>query len=152
MEIRPGDLEDSRVQHLLDAHQTHSEAHSPATSIHTLGHAALADERIDFFSAWEGGDVCATGALFRMSASEGEIKSMHVSEAVRGRGLGRAMIVHLETHARALGIRTLFLETGSMAAYAPARRMYEAVGFRLCPPFGTYIEDPNSVFMRKDLS
>ena len=43
------------------------------------------------------------------------------------------------------------LETGSMAFFSPARLLYAKAGFVLCPPFGSYIEDPNSVFMTKTL-
>ena len=38
-----------------------------------------------------------------------------------------------------------------MAAFAPARRLYAAAGFRECAPFADYILDPNSVFMTKEL-
>jgi putative acetyltransferase len=45
----------------------------------------------------------------------------------------------------------LSLETGSQAAFEPARRLYEAFGFNYCEPFEGYVEDPNSVFMTKVL-
>ena len=34
-----------------------------------------------------------------------------------------------------------------MAAFAPARALYESFGFVACAPFGDYRPDPNSVFM-----
>jgi putative acetyltransferase len=43
------------------------------------------------------------------------------------------------------------LETGSMEAFEPARRLYASFGFQYCQPFSDYIEDPNSVFMTKEL-
>ena len=49
--------------------------------------------------------------------------------------------------ARARGYRRLSLETGSMAAFAPARALYERFGFAYCAPFADYRDDPNSVFM-----
>lgn len=36
-------------------------------------------------------------------------------------------------------------------AFAPARGLYARFGFMLCGPFGDYIEDPNSVFMTREL-
>ena len=57
------------------------------------------------------------------------------------------MIEALMREARALGIRRLSLETGSRAASAPARGLYERYGFVPCPPFGTYRLDPESVFL-----
>jgi putative acetyltransferase len=43
------------------------------------------------------------------------------------------------------------LETGSMAAFAPAQNLYAKFGFKEFGPFPGYIEDPNSVFMTKEL-
>ncbi|MCY8140428.1 GNAT family N-acetyltransferase, partial [Bacillus inaquosorum] len=45
----------------------------------------------------------------------------------------------------------LSLETGSMASFEPARKLYEGFGFQYCEPFADYVEDPNSVFMTKKL-
>jgi putative acetyltransferase len=49
--------------------------------------------------------------------------------------------------ARAEGWRRLSLETGSMAAFAPARSLYAAAGFTPCAPFGDYHASPNSTYM-----
>ena len=50
-----------------------------------------------------------------------------------------------------MGFARLSLETGSMKAFEPAQRLYESFGFAYCPPFGDYVEDPNSVFMTRAL-
>lgn len=47
--------------------------------------------------------------------------------------------------------RRLSLETESMEAFEPARQLYAPAGFTYCEPFAEYIEDPNSVFMTKEL-
>jgi putative acetyltransferase len=39
-----------------------------------------------------------------------------------------------------------------MPAFEPARRLYESFGFSYGPPFGSYREDPNSVFMTRPLT
>jgi putative acetyltransferase len=57
------------------------------------------------------------------------------------------MLAHIVAVARGRGYERLSLETGSMAGFAPARRLYESFGFACCPPFGDYVEDPHSVFM-----
>ena len=49
--------------------------------------------------------------------------------------------------ARARGYERLSLETGSVAAFEPAHRLYESAGFVRTGPFGDYVEDVNSVFM-----
>jgi len=43
------------------------------------------------------------------------------------------------------------LETGSMAAMAPARALYAAAGFVECEPFADYPGGPNSVCMTREL-
>jgi putative acetyltransferase len=45
----------------------------------------------------------------------------------------------------------LSLETGSQAAFEPARRLYASFGFSLCSAFAQYVDDPNSVFMTREL-
>jgi putative acetyltransferase len=87
------------------------------------------------------------GALKDLGDSTGEIKSMHTREVLRGRGLGRRMLEHILAEARRREYTALFLETGSMDAFLPARRLYERYGFTYCGPFGDYAEDPHSVFM-----
>ena len=57
------------------------------------------------------------------------------------------MLQHIIAEAQARSYACLSLETGSMEAFEPARRLYEAFGFTYCPPFADYVEDPNSAFM-----
>jgi putative acetyltransferase len=61
------------------------------------------------------------------------------------------MLEHLIAQARARGMKGLWLETGSAAAFAPALRLYESAGFARCGPFNGYVEDPFSVFLRRDI-
>jgi putative acetyltransferase len=76
---------------------------------------------------------------------------MRTPEALRRRGAGRAILTHIVAEARRRGYRRLSLETGSMAAFAPAQNLYASFGFELCGPFGSYQLDPNSVFMMLEL-
>jgi putative acetyltransferase len=38
-----------------------------------------------------------------------------------------------------------------MDAFAPARSLYQAAGFSVCPPFAGYWDSPNSVCMTLSL-
>jgi putative acetyltransferase len=53
--------------------------------------------------------------------------------------------------ARRRGYARLYLETGSMAFFEPARALYRGFGFVPCPPFGDYRADPYSVHMALSL-
>ena len=72
---------------------------------------------------------------------------MRAAGAHRRKGAGRAILAHVIAVARSRGYQRLSLETGAMAAFEPARKLYESAGFSYCGPFGEYIEDPHSVFM-----
>jgi putative acetyltransferase len=72
---------------------------------------------------------------------------MHTAEAARGRGIGRAMLAHLLGAARARGFRQVSLETGTTAAFAPARALYHSAGFVPCGPFADYQPSKDNLFM-----
>ena len=134
---------------LIERHLTLMHASSPACSVHAMDAARLADAGVRFFAAFEAGEAVAMGALKALSHGGGELKSMHVGEAHRGRGLADAILAHLIDAARASGMTMLYLETGSQDAFAPARAFYARHGFSFCAPFEGYIEDPHSVFMTR---
>jgi putative acetyltransferase len=91
------------------------------------------------------------GALKRLSASHGEVKSMHTAAAHRRKGVASATLRHIIARAHEMGLARLSLETGSWAYFDPARELYRRHGFVECAPFGAYAPDPNSVFMTREL-
>ena len=115
--------------------------------MHALDLAKLRAPGITFWSAWDDAGLLGCGALSQLDPTHGEIKSMRTPQARRRTGAGRAMLMHIIDVARARGYERLSLETGSVAAFDPAHRLYESVGFVRSGPFGVYAEDPNSVFM-----
>jgi putative acetyltransferase len=145
--ITEGGLDDPRVVALLTLHLTRARAVTPEGSAHALDLSGLKRPEITFWSGWEGETLATVGALKRMAGEDGEVKSMHTAEALRGRGHGAAMLAHIIAAARAHGLARLWLETGSFAYFAPARAMYAKAGFTECAPFGDYRPDPNSTFM-----
>ena len=72
---------------------------------------------------------------------------MHTVQASRRLGVGTAILRHIVAVARLKGMTRLSLETGSWAYFDHARSLYRNQGFVECPPFGQYVEDPNSIFM-----
>lgn len=135
------------IMNLIATHIAYGEAAYPSESNHHLDAEAHTDNAVELFAAWEGTSCLGMLGMMKMSDTMAEIKSMHVLEAGRGRGVGKALLDHVMVHARATGITRLFLETGSRDASAAARRLYERSGFEYCPPFGDYTIDPESVFM-----
>jgi putative acetyltransferase len=151
MRITQGDLSDQRVVDLLRVHTTRARAKTARGSAHALDLAALQSPDISFWTIWDEETLVGFGALKRLSAHHGEIKSMHVAEAMRGRGAGSAILRHIIATARELGMSRLSLETGSWEYFRLARELYRRHGFSECPPFADYVPDRNSVFMSLDL-
>lgn len=147
MHIRIDDLRGHEIVELLATHVAFCRASSPPESTHVLDLDTLQSPEIAFWSAWDGASLLGCAALKALDPTHGEIKSMHTAAAHRGRGVGLALLRHMVGEARSRGYRRLSLETGSMAAFAPARALYARFGFVECPPFGSYRLDPNSVFM-----
>jgi ribosomal protein S18 acetylase RimI-like enzyme len=76
---------------------------------------------------WDGIFV-AMGAFRRTSPERAEIKRMRVHLDYQGRGLGQIILSELEARARAMGYKTLHLDTS--VVQVPAQKLYEKNGFR----------------------
>jgi putative acetyltransferase len=151
MRILEGGLDDPRVHRLLAYHFSSARAQTAPGSAHALDLSGLKLPDVRFWSAWDEETVIGIGALKRLSESDGEIKSMHTEQAYRRTGVGGAMLKHILSEAHKAGLSKLSLETGSWPYFAPARALYARHGFVECAPFGTYVADPNSVFMTLQL-
>ena len=152
MKIEIDDLTRPAIHALLNEHLRSMHALSPPESVHALDLDSLRRPEITFWTAWDGPALLGCGALKELSRTHGEVKSMRTPEAQRRTGAGRALLRHIIATAKSRGYDRLSLETGSMTAFMPARRLYESAGFTETGPFGAYVEDPNSVFMTLALS
>lgn len=124
---------------------------TPPESIHALDLGALRVPEISFWTVWDGDALLGCGALKQLDPATGEIKSMRTAEPHRGRGVASHLLEHILAVSRRRGYERLLLETGAMDAFRPARMLYARFGFVERGPFGNYVDDPNSVFMEKDL-
>ena len=79
LKIVAGGLDDPRVVRLLGIHLTTARSQTAPGSAHALDLAGLKTPDITFWSAWESDDLAGVGALKRLSASHGEVKSMHTA-------------------------------------------------------------------------
>jgi putative acetyltransferase len=151
IEFRVDDLSSPEVQALVARHLAGMHADSPPESVHAFDLSKLKQPGVTFWTAWLDGGLAGMGALKRLDAEKGEIKSMRVADGFLGRGVGRAMLLHITAQAQAMGLKSLWLETGSTPSFDPALKLYESEGFAFCGPFADYKLDPFSRFMTREI-
>lgn len=150
-EIRRGDFSDPQVIALLRYHYEQNRANSPPDSCHVLDLTAMQTPDIAFFTAWESEELLGMGAIKRLNAADGELKSMRTLPKALRRGVAGSILRHLIAEGRRMNLKSLWLETGSYDYFLPARALYARHGFVECAPFGEYRPDPNSTFMMLEL-
>jgi len=148
MEIRIDDLRGPEIRALLEDHRRSMFLHSPPESVHALDLDGLRVPEITFYTAWDGDELLGCGALKALPDRCGEVKSMRTAAAHVRKGVAKGVLARIVCEARSRHYTNLFLETGTAAAFAPARRMYVEAGFVECTPFGDYLPDPFSTFMQ----
>jgi putative acetyltransferase len=146
--FRHDDLSGDAIRGLLREHLEHMIAITPRHSAHALSVDALGASDVTFWSAWDGEVLAGCGALRQLDASSGEVKSMRTASGYLRRGVAAAVLSHIIGVARGRGYEAICLETGAFPDFEPARALYRRFGFETCGPFGSYREDPNTVFMR----
>ena len=151
VEIRLDDLCSVQITNFLEEHIREMKAVSPPESKHALNLKGLRKPEITFWTVWNDTSLVGCGAIKELNTEHAEIKSMRTKAACRGKGIASMLLLHILQQAKSRGYRRLSLETGSMPFFQPARNLYLKHGFNYCLPFSTYKEDPNSVFMTKNL-
>ncbi|MEP3918083.1 GNAT family N-acetyltransferase [Ascidiaceihabitans sp.] len=139
------------VAALLTRHHALMRAGSPEESCHVMDVSELVAADVTLLAARQGDQLLGVGALKVIGADHGELKSMHTAQEARGKGVARAILNVLQDKAQEQGLSRLSLETGTADMFAPARALYHAEGFQVCPAFGGYVADPLSVFMTRTL-
>ena len=143
--------ETADVRALLQRHFDLMRSQSPEESCHVMAPESLGEAGATLLGIRRNGVLLGLGALARIGDTVGELKSMHTATEARGQGVARHLLRALLEHARAEGIGTVSLETGSDPDFAAARALYTSEGFAVCPPFGSYVHDPLSVFMTRSV-
>jgi putative acetyltransferase len=151
MEIKTDDLSGPEIAELLTEHLRCLAEVSPPESRHALNLEELRKPEITFWSVWQGRELVGCGALRELDPRHGEIKSMRTAKGHVRKGVATMLLEHIVSEAKRRGYCRLSLETGSMPYFEPAHQLYRKFGFKTCPPFDGYVDDPNSVFMTREL-
>ena len=146
-----GNFDNSEVNDLLKKHFIELRSVSPTGSTHVLDIDGLKDPSIKFWSLWEDNKLIGCGALKFLEKEHGEFKSIRVADQFRKKGSGERIINHLIEEAKKLNIVKLSVETGAGEFFLPARNLFSKFGFKSCPPFAHYKDDPNSCYYTLNL-
>ena len=146
-----GNFDNSEVNELLLNHFKELRTVSPEGSTHVLDIPGLKDPSIKFWSIWEDSKLVGCGAIKLFDQKHGEFKSIRVTNEFRKKGYGEKILKHLLIKAKNLNLIKLSIETGSGEFFKPARELFQKIGFKKCPPFAHYKEDPNSCYMNLDI-
>jgi putative acetyltransferase len=141
----------SEVVALLQQHLAFSQNVTPEGGVFALDLDGLQVRTVTFFCARVDGRLVGVAALQELGATQGELKSMHTSAAVRRQGIGRALVTHIMGVAERRGYHQVMLETGNFPAFAPARALYRSCGFEPCERYGPYTNSPTSACMKIEL-
>lgn len=152
MEIKLDDVSGKEITALIQFHLNNMAEISPPESCHALSVESLKGDHISVWSAWNDGELLGCGALMELDAHHAEIKSMRTATAYLGKGVAAHLLQHIIDVALQRGYQRLSLETGTVADFLPARKLYEKFGFVECGPFADYVLDPLSYFMTKTLA
>jgi putative acetyltransferase len=151
MKIKVDDLNGTEIAELLEQHISDMRAISPPESKHALDLNGLRQPEITFWTIWNETSLAGCAALKELDSSHAEIKSMRTATEYRNKGVATMLLSHIIDEAKRRNYRRLSLETGAMPFFAPARQLYLKFGFVYCGPFAEYKEDPNSMFMTREL-
>lgn len=138
MKIALADLDDPQVQEVVVYHQREMREGSPPGLSFALDLSGLKAAGVTVWAVHIEGQPAAIGALKRLDAKTGEIKSMRTLPQFLRQSLAAALLDTIIAHARAEGLSTLSLETGSGPAFEPALALYRKRGFVNGAAFADY--------------
>ncbi len=149
MQIKPADFTAPDILALI---RQHLEFSNQDACTHALGLSDLQKPDIEMFTAHDAdNNLMGCAALKTLGPHSGEIKSVRTHDDHLRKGVSRALMAHIEQIAKSSGMTALYLETHNTPQYAAACRLYEALGYEYCGPFGDYAQNPRNVFMVKEI-
>ena len=152
MKIENLDPDSPEVQALIAASDAYYFDLYPAESNHLESSEDLKKPNVILLGCRVAGELVASAAakILQDDVAYAEIKRLFVLDQHRGRGLSNEIMCHLETELQNRGISLFRLETG--IKQPEALGLYRKLGYRERGPFGSYVADPFSVFMEKQVA
>ncbi len=149
IQIRPADPRTPSIRDMISALDDYQASLYPPESNHLEPIEKLVAPDYYFIAAWKDQELLGIASFKRVSTSYVEIKRLYLPHQNRGLGLAIKLMDALEEKALQEGYKEACLETG--VHQNEALGLYEKLGYEKTRPFGSYQEDPLSVFMRKKL-
>ncbi|MBN8631657.1 MAG: MarR family transcriptional regulator [Rhodobacterales bacterium] len=151
LSIRPADPDGPEALACLQAYFDELVARVPAArpEMFTLPDPASDSYRPPqgrFLIAWSDDLPVGCVSLRPLGGLVAEVKRLWIHDSARGQGLARRLMTAIEDEARAMGLRTLKLDTNS--ALTEALALYRATGWTATPP---YTDTPADVWLEKPL-
>jgi putative acetyltransferase len=149
IKICPADPRTSSIQKMISDLDDYQASLYPPESNHLEPAEKLVSSEYYFIAAWKDHELLGVASFRRISGEYVEIKRLYVPHRNRGMGLAIKLMDALEEKAVQEGFSEARLETG--IHQNEALRPYQKLGYEKTEPFGSYQEDPLSVFMQKKL-
>jgi putative acetyltransferase len=149
IQICPADPRTPAIRDMISDLDVYQASLYPPESNHLEPVEKLVTPDYYFIAAWQDRELLGIASFKRVSTSYVEIKRLYIPHQNRGLGLAIKLMDALEEKALQEGYPEACLETG--IHQHEALGLYEKLGYEKTRPFGSYQEDPLSVFMRKKL-
>lgn len=139
------------VQALLEQSDQYLITLYPPESNHLEYAEDMAKENVFFLGVFEDAELIGCGAVKIMEddGHYGEVKRVFVIPEARGKGIASLIMQELEQHLATMQVPFVRLEVGPKQPEAIS--LYKKLGYKDRGPFGSYRNDPLSIFMEKQI-
>jgi GNAT superfamily N-acetyltransferase len=147
--IAPEPFDSADARRLIEALDGHLASRYPPEQRFgpNLKPAQIAPGLGTFVVARADGRAVGCGAVRLLDPTTVEVKRMYVDPEMRGRGVAKEILAHLEAAGRELGARRAVLETGIYQDEAIG--LYRRAGYTEVACWGEYTTSPTSVCYEK---
>jgi GNAT superfamily N-acetyltransferase len=147
--IAPEPFDSADARRLIEALDAHLASRYPPEQRFgpNLKPAQIAPGLGTFVVARADGRAVGCGAVRLLDPTTVEVKRMYVDPEMRGRGVAKEILAHLEAAGRELGARRAVLETGIYQDEAIG--LYRRAGYTEVACWGEYTTSPTSVCYEK---